>query len=31
LIDNLTTKNTDYFDVICAPIVDPKQKGRAPC
>ena len=31
LIDNLTTKNIDYFDVICAPIVDPKQKGRAPC
>jgi ABC-type transporter MlaC component len=31
LIDNLTTKNTNYFDVICAPLVDSKQKGRAPC
>ena len=31
LIDNLTTKNTNYFDDICAPLVDPKQKGRAPC
>jgi ABC-type transporter MlaC component len=31
LIDNLTTKNTNYFDDICAPLVNPKQKGRAPC
>jgi ABC-type transporter MlaC component len=31
LIDNLTTKNTNYFDDICAPLLDPKQKGRAPC
>lgn len=31
LIDNLTTKNTDFFEDICAPIVNPELEGRAPC
>ena len=31
LIDNLTTKNTDFFDDICAPIVNPELEGLAPC
>ena len=31
LIDNLTTKNTDFFDDICSRIVNPELEGRAPC
>ena len=31
LIDNLTTKNIDYFGSICAPLVDAELMGRAPC
>ena len=31
LIDNLTTKNTDYFGSICAPLVDAELMSRAPC
>ena len=31
LIDNLTTKNTNYFGAVCAQAVNTEQKGRAPC
>jgi len=31
LIDNLTTKNTDYFGSICASLVDAELMGRPPC
>jgi len=31
LIDNLTTKNTNYFGAVCAQAVNAEQKGRAPC